>query len=80
MEVVVVEEVMVVLDRISSLTRQIVQEPENVGYASILFKGMDTRGRSKDWAVRHSNVNSVRMQFARIIAKLFAFHVLIVWS
>ena len=47
-EVVVVEEVVVVVDRISSLTRQIVQEPENVRYASILFKEMDTRGRSKD--------------------------------
>ena len=47
-EVVVVEEVVVVIDRISSLTHQIVQEPENVGNASILFKEMDTTGRSKD--------------------------------
>ena len=41
-------EVMSVIDRISSLTHQIVQEAENVGNASILFKEMDTTGRSKD--------------------------------
>ena len=58
-------EVMSVIDRISSLTHQIVQEAENVGNASILFKEMDMTGRSKDWAVRQNNVNSVRMKIER---------------
>lgn len=58
-------EVVSVIDRIPSLTHQIVQEAENVGNASILFKEMDTTGRSKDWAVRHNNVNSVRMKIER---------------